>query len=98
MTCSRSTIIDGLATSKVPVLSVDAPSSWDIANGQPQAGKIGCNFCPDSLISLSAPKPCSEGFKGRHFIGGRFLGDEFRKKYALPDYPGTDQIVEVKQT
>lgn len=91
-------IITDLSSSRVPVLSVDAPSSWHIAEGQPSAGKIGSNFYPSSLISLSAPKPCSRGFRGRHFLGGRFLPENFRKAYGLPAYEGTDQIVEITET
>ena len=36
-------------------------------------------------------------FKGRHFIGGRFLSPEMAEKYGLdlPAYEGLDQIVEV---
>jgi len=36
-------------------------------------------------------------FKGRHFIGGRFVSPDIRKKYdlELPEYEGIDQIVEV---
>lgn len=89
-------IINEMANSKIPVLSVDAPSSWHIHDGQPTDGKVGANFCPAALISLSAPKPFAKGYtKGRHFIGGRFLSPEFRAKYELPDYEGTEQIVEV---
>lgn len=88
-------IITDLSCSTTPVLSVDAPSSWDIEAGQPTRGKVGCDFYPTALISLSAPKPCSKNFKGRHFLGGRFLGSEFMLKYELPMYEGTSQIVEL---
>lgn len=88
-------IINEMATSKIPVLSVDAPSSWHIRDGQPSEGNVGSNFYPSALISLSAPKPWAEGYRGRHFIGGRFLDDSFRAKYELPEYQGTEQIVEV---
>jgi len=65
-------VIDALAKSKVPVTSVDAPSSWDIAEGPPKSG-VGSNFFPDVLVSLTAPKPLVKHFKGRHFIGGRYV-------------------------
>lgn len=55
---------------KVPVTSVDAPSSWSIEEGPPSSG-VGSKFNPAVLISLSAPKPLVKHFKGRHFIGGR---------------------------
>jgi len=89
-------VIDALAKSKVPVTSVDAPSSWDIAEGPPKSG-VGSNFFPDVLVSLTAPKPLVKHFKGRHFIGGRFVTPAIAKKYdfELPEYEGMDQVVEV---
>jgi NAD(P)H-hydrate epimerase len=52
---------------------------------------------PEALISLTAPKPCVKWYKGRHFVGGRFLTKEIADKYDLdlPEYSGIDQIVEV---
>lgn len=52
---------------------------------------------PAALISLTAPKPCVKWYKGRHFVGGRFLTKAIADKYDLdlPDYAGIDQIVEV---
>lgn len=80
----------------VPVLSVDAPSSWDIQGGPPKEGP-GAKFMPQTLISLTAPKPCVKYFTGRHFLGGRFLTKVILEKYGLdcPKYPGIDQILEV---
>jgi NAD(P)H-hydrate epimerase len=51
---------------------------------------------PQTLISLTAPKPCVKWFQGRHFLGGRFLTPFILEKYSLdlPEYPGIDQIVE----
>jgi NAD(P)H-hydrate epimerase len=63
-------VITAMRDTKVPVLSVDAPSSWDIEKGMPESGP-GKGFSPAALISLTAPKPLVKGFKGRHFIGGR---------------------------
>lgn len=90
-------IISQLEETKVPVLSVDAPSSWDIETGPPKDGP-GSKFMPDILISLTAAKPCVKWFKGRHFLGGRFLTPDIAGKYGLdlPEYPGVDQIVEVE--
>lgn len=89
-------IISQLESTKVPVVSVDAPSSWDIESGPPQEGP-GANFMPEVLVSLTAPKPCVKFFKGRHFIGGRFLTKATAEKYGLdvPDYPGIDQVMEI---
>ena len=89
-------IIEALERTKIPVTSVDAPSSWNIENGPPDSGP-GSKFQPETLISLTAAKPLVKFFKGRHFIGGRFLPTSVAKKYDLeqPPYEGVDQVVEV---
>ncbi|EEP78815.1 hypothetical protein UREG_03661 [Uncinocarpus reesii 1704] len=89
-------IISQLESTQVPVVSVDAPSSWDIESGPPKEGP-GAKFMPEVLVSLTAPKPCVKFFKGRHFIGGRFLTKGVAEKYGLdvPKYPGVDQVMEV---
>lgn len=76
--------------------SVDAPSSWNIEEGPPKSG-LGSSFNPECLVSLTAPKPLVKHFKGRHFIGGRFIAPCIAKKYEfeLPEYEGLDQVVEV---
>ncbi|KAF2868068.1 meiotically up-regulated gene 182 protein [Massariosphaeria phaeospora] len=91
-----SKVIEALRDAQVPVLAVDAPSSWNIEDGPPDSGP-GKGFMPGALISLTAPKPLVKWFKGRHFLGGRFLGPELAMKYELdvPEYQGLDQIVEV---
>ncbi|KAF4469338.1 hypothetical protein FALBO_3762 [Fusarium albosuccineum] len=65
-------VIQALQDTKLPVTSVDAPSSWDIENGPPESG-LGSSFMPTALVSLTAPKPLVKHFKGRHFIGGRHV-------------------------
>ncbi|KAM7198503.1 YjeF N-terminal domain containing protein [Rhypophila sp. PSN 637] len=89
-------VIQAMAETKVPVTSVDAPSSWSIDQGPPKSG-VGSNFHPDVLVSLTAPKPLVQFFKGRHFIGGRFVAPAIAQKYDfdLPEYEGIDQTVEV---
>lgn len=89
-------IISQIESGTTPVLSVDAPSSWDIESGPPKEGP-GAKFMPSALISLSAPKPCVAFYKGRHFIGGRFLTKALTDKYGLdlPRYPGVDQVLEI---
>ncbi|KAI8957471.1 YjeF N-terminal domain-like protein [Daldinia sp. FL1419] len=89
-------VIRALEDTKLPVTSVDAPSSWNIETGPPESG-LGSKFNPDVLISLTAPKPLVKYFKGRHFVGGRFVSPAIAKKYdfEVPDYQGIDQIVEV---
>ena len=58
-----------ISDSKLPIVSVDIPSGWDVEKGN--AAGVGLN--PDVLISLTAPKEGVRGFKGRHFLGGRFV-------------------------
>jgi NAD(P)H-hydrate epimerase len=90
-------VIKALAESKIPVLAVDAPSSWNIEEGPPSDGP-GKGYNPDALISLTAPKPLVKWFKGRHFVGGRFVSEEIAEKYGfdIPSYKGSDQVVEVE--
>ncbi|KAI3320899.1 NAD(P)H-hydrate epimerase [Xylariaceae sp. AK1471] len=89
-------VIKALEETKIPVTSVDAPSSWNIETGPPQSG-LGSKFNPVYLISLTAPKPLVQHFKGRHFIGGRFVPPAIANKYdfEVPDYQGVNQFVEV---
>ncbi|RMJ23747.1 hypothetical protein PHISP_05370 [Aspergillus sp. HF37] len=89
-------IVSQIEATPVPVLSVDAPSSWDIESGPPKEGP-GAKFMPQTLVSLTAPKPCVKHYRGRHFMGGRFLTKAILEKYDLdcPDYHGIDQVVEV---
>lgn len=65
-------VIRAMEETSVPVTSVDAPSSWNIEDGPPKSG-VGGSFNPNVLVSLTAPKPLVRFFKGRHFIGGRFV-------------------------
>lgn len=89
-------VIRALQETTLPVLSVDAPSSWDIENGPPRSG-VGSSFMPTALISLSAPKPLVKHFEGRHFIGGRFVSPSIAEKYGfdVPSYEGIDQVAEI---
>ena len=88
-----------MATQKdhsTPVLSVDVPSGWSVNEGDVN----GIGFEPDILVSLTAPKVCSIIFRGRHFVGGRFLPPAFAAKYGIqmPPYPGTAQVMELPLT
>ncbi|QIX00410.1 hypothetical protein AMS68_005927 [Peltaster fructicola] len=89
-------VIKTLAETQLPVLAVDAPSSWNIEDGPPKSG-AGVGYNPAALISLTAPKPLVKWFKGRHFVGGRFVGKDIAEKYGfdVPPYAGDEQIVEV---
>lgn len=55
--------------SKLPIVSVDIPSGWDVEKGNAE----GVGLIPDVLVSLTAPKEGARGFTGRHFLGGRFV-------------------------
>lgn len=63
-------VVSALETTEIPVLAVDAPSSWNIEDGPPSSGP-GSKYNPEALISLTAAKPLVNFFEGRHFIGGR---------------------------
>ncbi|KAI0125379.1 NAD(P)H-hydrate epimerase [Xylariales sp. AK1849] len=93
------TVIKALQETKLPVTSVDAPSSWNIEDGPPKSG-LGSSFMPEFLVSLTAPKPLVKHFNGRHFVGGRFVSPSIAKKYdfEVPDYQGLDQVVETSPT
>lgn len=82
-----------ISESKLPIVSVDIPSGWNVEEGN----KDGLGLQPDVLISLTAPKEGVKEFKGRHFLGGRFISKEMEKKYQLnlPEYPGFSQIIEL---
>ncbi|KNZ73166.1 YjeF N-terminal domain-containing protein [Termitomyces sp. J132] len=82
-----------LTESGLPIVSVDIPSGWDVEEGN----TTGVGLNPRVLVSLTAPKEGVKGFTGRHFLGGRFIPRTLEEKYALnlPQYPGTDQIVEL---
>ena len=67
-------------------------SGWDVEKGDVH----GLNLKPDFLISLTAPKMCSQHFHGRfHYLGGRFVPRPLTEKYnlQLPTYPSLDSFV-----
>ncbi|KAI0032791.1 YjeF N-terminal domain-containing protein [Vararia minispora EC-137] len=82
-----------LSQSKLPIVSVDIPSGWDVERGNAE----GVGLEPDVLVSLTAPKEGSRAFQGLHFLGGRFIPKTLEEKYELnlPPYPGFAQIVEL---
>ena len=58
-----------IASSKLPIVSIDIPSGWDVDRGNVDG--VGLN--PDVLLSLTTPKEGVRSFTGRHFLGGRFV-------------------------
>ncbi|XP_071039598.1 NAD(P)H-hydrate epimerase isoform X2 [Parasteatoda tepidariorum] len=83
-------IMNKLKVLNIPICSVDVPSGWDVEKG------CDDGIQPEFLISLTAPKLCSQHFKGKyHWLGGRFVPPSLSSKYELnlPSYPGTDCCV-----
>lgn len=67
-----------------PIVSVDIPSGWDVDNG-PNEIDIGASM----LVSLTAPKTCSEKFSSAdkcHYLGGRFINDKVASTYGIQNY------------
>ncbi len=58
-----------IANSGLPIVSVDVPSGWNVDEGKVSALALD----PDVLVSLTAPKEGVRRYKGRHFLGGRFV-------------------------
>jgi NAD(P)H-hydrate epimerase len=87
-------IIPALRDAKVPLVSVDIPSGWDVEDGPGESGDAALQ--PDVLISLTAPKMCARHFKGSaHFLGGRFVPPALAAKYGFEQaaFTGTEQVV-----
>eukprot|EP00124_Ichthyophonus_hoferi_P003949 Ihof_evm2s385 gene=Ihof_evmTU2s385 len=59
-------ILDNINQSNVDVCSIDIPSGWDVEGGN--TTKQG--LVPTMLVSLTAPKLCTRGFQGIHYLGG----------------------------
>jgi len=82
-----------LNESRLPIVSVDIPSGWDVEKGD----NLGVGLNAGVLLSLTAPKQGVVDFMGRHFLGGRFVPRNLQEKFdlQLPSYPGSEQIVEL---
>ena len=68
--------------SSLPIISIDIPSGWSVSDGpQPLCTETNEKdetesletFDPEVLLSLTAPKEGVKGYKGRHWLGGRFV-------------------------
>lgn len=71
-----------MKSSSLPIVSIDIPSGWSVEDGpQPlytEPNEKGDSepvetFEPEVLVSLTVPKKGVQGFKGRHWLGGRFV-------------------------
>jgi NAD(P)H-hydrate epimerase len=84
-------VIRCLHSASSPVISVDVPSGWDVEGG----GNTPPPWSPHALVSLTAPKLCARDFKGRHWLGGRFLPPSMasRLQLDLPEYSGSESVV-----
>ncbi|CED83726.1 n-terminal domain-like protein [Phaffia rhodozyma] len=88
-------ILPLLSQTKLPIISVDIPSGWDVTNGPIDHVPT---FQPHTLLSLTAPKEGVKFFNGKvHYLGGRFVPPDIANDFELdlPAYPGSDQIVEI---
>jgi NAD(P)H-hydrate epimerase len=78
--------------SSCQVISIDLPSGWKVDEESQTS-----SFVPDMVISLTAPKICMRGFKGRHYLAGRFVPDSIATKYQLRSilsmYKGSSEYV-----
>ncbi|EGG18559.1 hypothetical protein DFA_04053 [Cavenderia fasciculata] len=85
-------IIADLTTSQVPIASIDIPSGWDI-----EKGNIHNTFEPDMLVSLTSPKLCSREYRGKHWLGGRFMPPQLCQEMELnlPTFPDCEQVVDI---
>lgn len=82
-------VIEALKKTEKPIVSVDIPSAWNVERGDPEGkyfiprerAKTTSFMChlmltrvsAEVLISLTAPKAGVKAFKGKHYLGGRFV-------------------------
>eukprot|EP00605_Chrysophyceae_sp_TOSAG23-4_P002990 GSChrysophyteH1.ASY1.ANO1.3293.1 assembled CDS len=75
-------MIDAMALTTIPTVSVDVPSGWHVDQGDVHS----TGFTPSALVSLTAPKQCVRGYEGDHYIGGRFVNPQIAAKFNV-DFP-----------
>jgi NAD(P)H-hydrate epimerase len=80
-------VFDLLYENSKKVFSIDVPSGWGC--------EIRGDWEPFGVCSLTLPKECMKGFKGVHYLGGRFISPAMAKEFDLeiPEYKGYDQFV-----
>lgn len=89
-------IVHTIKQSKVKrLISVDIPSGWDVEEGNVS----GDGLEADVLCSLTAPKECSKFFKGRHWLGGRFVPKKLAEEFSLniPQYDSYEQVLLLRE-
>ncbi|KAL7418608.1 hypothetical protein Q5752_007066 [Cryptotrichosporon argae] len=82
-----------------------AGSKWKgkgegVGEGRGEAvGEVVPTIRPEALISLTIPKLGVKEYKGRHWLGGRFVPPDVDKKFGLnvPKYEGLDQVVDITE-
>lgn len=92
------------------VVAVDIPSGWAVdvgteavagANGDIEVDNPNAPtrnaYQPHALVSLTTPKLGVLEYRGRHYVGGRFLPPGVAAKYACarPPYKGDEQVVRI---
>ena len=90
-------ILKTLVSIKVPIVSLDIPSGWDVEKGPGEVPEV-MRLQPETLISLTAPKLGSKHFSGKHhFLGLRIVPPQLLKKFGVnfPIIPGTKQYIEI---
>ena len=68
-----------LAENSSKTVSIDVPSGWDVDESAPSQNSLQ----PAVLVSLTAPKPCSRGFRGDHWLGLRCVPPKLVTKFGL---------------
>lgn len=84
------------------ILAIDVPSGWDVDLGPTANSK----YTPDALVSLTAPKKCSQRLiqlnsNVKHYLGGRFIPQKLATEWGFdvnvynePNV-GIDQVVDI---
>ena len=88
-------VLEELRKVESKVLSVDMPSGWEAEAGN----KYGL-FLPMANISMMLPKEGMKSYKGRHFIGGRFLPAKIANEFRIEDpadFPGDSLFYELNK-
>lgn len=76
-----------------PRASESQPSNDDADSSSPSR-----TFTPEVVISLTAPKKGMKGYRGQHFLGGRFVPPSIIAKYSLEGLDGyelDEQVVDI---